>query len=210
MPRRANKYIEEIRQRPWCNLTDSGDFTERNRDRFSARVHQDNFESWQFVLGKTIADPNLIIQATVDSECETEDMPWGNSRGLLVSTRLRQLIESIAPNQAQFIPAQIRHPGSDQLVQHLGQPYWMMNTLLCIDITDRVQSEYHIVQEDDGRVRYSFDRHVVDVSRIPRGAMLVRDFNFKNCLIVHATLRDAILDSKMTGCQFYPVGLTNA
>jgi hypothetical protein len=86
----------------------------------------------------------------------------------------------------------------------------MMNTLLCTEITDFEKSEFRVVPEADGAFRYSFDRHVIDVSRIPPEARLVRDINFENCLHVHAVLRDAILDAKMTGCQFYPSALSHA
>jgi hypothetical protein len=205
--RRAKALITEIKERPWCNLTDSGDFLESNCDRMSVNIKQDNSESWRFVIGKVITE-DMVVYGSTDDEAPTEDMPWGNSRGLITSTRLRALIESIAPKQAQFVPVVITNAHSGLQVLH-DEQYWMINALHCVDLTDYELSEYTLHNEAGGRKRYSFDKHVIDVRKIPPGIFLVRDCNFAISLLVHAVLRDAILDAKISGCQFYPVYLSH-
>ena len=187
----------------WWKLSDMGDAEEKRRRRYSVSVELGNADSWKFCLGARLPEDHPTVRAVEEDDppAPVEDMPWGNSRGLLVSDRLRRLIEREAPEHVQFVPAAIRTRQGTPVTDRA--PFWMMNVLRIIDCTDYEASEYTIRDEPDGTTFYSFDVHVTDSRMIPDDVVMTRILQFANIVLVRDSLRRAILDAGMTGCQFY-------
>lgn len=185
----------------WWKLSCSGNANERKEWRYLVKLMLDPVQEWWFAKGRPIREPLPPITAIAYEDGPVEDMPWGENTLLLVSDRLRQLFEREAPGHAEFFPATILTT-KKRPVRELA-PFWAMNILRIIDCTHYEASEYTTREEPDGSTFYSFDVHVTDSSKIPDDVVMTRILQFPNIVLVRDSVRRAVLDAGMTGCQFY-------
>lgn len=86
-------------------------------------------------------------------------------------------------------------------------PYWMVNFMQMMDCYHRSLSDFNILDdpsEPDGK-RFSFNKLVIDSSRVPEDVLLCRVYRYENVVIVRRRLREVLDAHGITGVQYYPV-----
>ncbi|HYC99685.1 MAG TPA: DUF1629 domain-containing protein [Phycisphaerales bacterium] len=165
-------------------------------------------QTWAFAQGKPL--PPTQPRSVVVSDAPTcfEDMAWGDGCGTVVSTRLRTLLERIAPGHAQFIPCTVKYGKRRPKVISEGE-HWMVNWLHMVDCFDTVASRHEGKVDQFGDINYTscFDP-VYDLRRIPPEIRILRVKGARMTVLVDAGIREAIEAAGITGPQFMSIRVT--
>ncbi|HEX2837023.1 MAG TPA: DUF1629 domain-containing protein [Phycisphaerales bacterium] len=136
-------------------------------------------------------DPNTRFTPKVKGPIE--DYPWCMRSVPVVSDRLRRLIETHAPNNAQFLPVRILYAGQPF---DAGQPYWVANWLNIAD-GRKVQK-----QVDNSDMGHYFDNLILFDCADPA----VHIFRWRDNPTVEfmsQDLRQILTSAGVTGIQYY-------
>jgi hypothetical protein len=126
-----------------------------------------------------------VLYYEVEPSAPPEDCPWAGM-GLVVSSRLRSIVEEMDPNAAQFLPVTIELLNKQKLV---GQ-YFLMNILQEVDCIDEEGST--VVQACVVRARVPDHCHVFRVKHKRLGDRIASD-----------EFRKRVIREGITGIQFY-------
>jgi hypothetical protein len=120
-----------------------------------------------------------------------QDRPDTDDCNLVVSDRLRLLLDSLASGDLQFLPINITGPKSDELAQ-----YWLVNWLTVCDCLDRPKS----LRKD--RIGVYVEVPVIDTSRIEQHVKmaLVKDYEVMD-IVAESVVRE-INQHGITGFRF--------
>lgn len=184
-------------------LSNMGDATEEDLDRFQVMVELENPDSWQFCLGRKIGSGFPDIRVELLDKSDPEDMPWSDSCVYLASDRLRAFLKEILPGQQQFLPTKLVRKGKTVT----DFRYWAVNWLRMVDCFDRERSEYQVVPVPGhpNETRHSFDRLVINKAAVPEDAAVFRVQHYETVVIARDWVRKRLEYAGMTGCQFYDV-----
>jgi len=191
-------------RKEWYDMSDMGE--RHGRNRWQVFPEMSNAESWKFVLGKLLPEDHPRVLVLSDSAECFEDMAWGEGCGMVISTRLRDLFERVAPDHAQFIPCTIKYGKRRPRIISEGE-HWMVNWLNIVDCFDTARSRYYPSTDRYGDPDYSLCTDlVVDSSRIPPDKEVFRVKGMEITVLVSAKVHSALLAEGITGPQFRPVG----
>lgn len=124
-----------------------------------------------------------------------EDCPWVDSEVAVVSTRFKDIIESAAPGQCQFIPIDIMY---NELP--VDNDYWVLNLLNVIDCIDKHRSIEFRRSNDQMDESYYFP--VVNPEKVPTEISIFRVKLSEANIMVRSKLRDTIRRARVSGVQF--------
>lgn len=86
--------------------------------------------------GRLVDSWNPDTVAECDRKGPVEDMPWCSPHGYVVSQRIREILERMAPGNCQFLPVTVQYK---RRTIDAG-PYWVLNILNVVDCLDMVKS----------------------------------------------------------------------
>jgi len=136
---------------------------------------------------------DLVVRC--DDPGPLEDMPWASVH--IVSDRLRVLLETCAPACAQYLQIVLRQYDNTPT----SERYWIANWTHIVECLNDELS--HCVV--DAGPYSEFDRMVIDASKIPLDMPICRMKRSTNTVVVRDDIRRTIINSGMTGCQFYTI-----
>ncbi|MBS0197690.1 MAG: hypothetical protein JSR77_13125 [Planctomycetes bacterium] len=135
-----------------------------------------------------------------------DDAPWNTKDELVVSNRLRELLEFIAPGQAQYLPMSLKRArwevvDMSKFVVHeegaemIGGPgdYWMMNTLVEVDCMD-----WKLAKSSPWR-------SAIDVAKVPGDVQLFRIADQRSVVYCRRRVREVCVEAGIRGLQFREV-----
>lgn len=137
--------------------------------------------------------PPLVAEA--ERPDGIEDVPYVYSSFLVVSDRVRRIIEEAGPTDCQFLPIDIRHKG-----RSLELTYWAMHVLRTIDCADHAKSSY--VLRGDGTIPL-YCRVTIIPERVPPEVSTFHILHSTAATIIRDSLRKALRRAKVTGALYY-------
>jgi hypothetical protein len=140
-------------------------------------------------------DEQTGLTATAGRTHRLEDFPWTNSDVMIVSDRVRAVIQSFSETDCVFYPMRIYWQSTN-----IPDKYWLMqvaNVIDCVDVdhSDTATSEYGI---------HFFYR--IDPGLVPEGAFIFRPNKTTSMCVVRHEVRMALDKIRTTGCFFRTAG----
>jgi hypothetical protein len=134
------------------------------------------------------------LQIPVKKMGMSADFTFGSFMMPVVKPHVAQIVESIAPQAVQRIPAIIQ-----------DDDYEVLNVVLSIDCVDEDQTlvQYH-TRGDPGRKYDMLARKIIDEAKA-RGQHIFRLANWEISLIVSEIVRDRFAQAGVTGISYTPV-----
>lgn len=150
---------------------------------------------WQFNRCSRISDWSASSAVLSCPKTKVyEDMPWTIGGTLVVSDRLRALIEKRDASLAQFLPVTMEGPGAADLPWN----YWILNLLKSCDCLDKPRS---MNEYDDGSGAF-VEQEVVEPAKIPDGFVIGRIVDDMTVAIICEDLCQEINDAGLIGPNF--------
>lgn len=120
---------------------------------------------------------------------------------MLVSDRLRLLLERCVPNHAEFLPVVVTYNGEPLKVQR----YWVVNWLFMVDCLDWSKSMWYQPKGTATKAERVVVNAVIDFSKIDSNVKICRIFGAESRVLISSDIRNLIEEAGITGCQFYTV-----
>ncbi len=116
--------------------------------------------------------------------------------GLVFSTRLRELLDSLGIDNIEYYTLEIVDPRTGKKFSD----YRIANVVGLVDCVDREKSDCKYF--DDGEIK-RIHKLVLDESRIPSKLRIFRLAGRTVLTVVHQSIKEAIESAGITGCVFY-------
>ncbi|MBS0197688.1 MAG: hypothetical protein JSR77_13115 [Planctomycetes bacterium] len=139
----------------------------------------------------------------VEPGVRLDDLPWNTANQLIVSDRLKALLEDLAPRQVQYLPMKVirakwklvdlsrfvvQRKGS-RILAPLGS-YWLMNTLMEVDCMNVELAKTDLY------------RTCIETSRVPPNVQVFRIKGRAASAFCRRKVREACVAAGMRGVQF--------
>ncbi len=119
--------------------------------------------------------------------------------GLVVSTRLRELLDSLDIDNIEYYNLEMVEPRTGESFSD----YKIANVVGLVDCVDRDKSDLKYFYDGDIK---RIHKLVLDESRIPSGLHIFRLAGRTVLTVVHWSVKEAIESAGLTGCVFYQPG----
>jgi len=126
----------------------------------------------------------------------TDHLSIGEVYGLVLSAKFRELLHSLMVENIQYIDLDIVDPKTGNIFND----YKVANIVGVVDCINREMSD--ITCYDDGDIKY-VDSLVFDEAKIPEDLKVFRIAGYEVALVIHESVKNAIIKSGITGCVFY-------
>ncbi len=142
--------------------------------------------------------PDIVLTLDGDSRMGrmTDCLAITEIYGLVFSSRLRELLDSIGINNIEYYKLEIVNPRSGKKFSD----YYIANVVGLVDCVDREKSELKYF--DDGDIK-RIRKLVLDQSRIPSKLRIFRLAKRTILTVVHQSVKEVIESAGLTGCVFY-------
>ena len=152
----------------------------------------------QFNVGTRMAAqvPTVVFELTPDLYgALTDDLYAPGARGLVLSRRLCDLLRSAGVDNVDYYPCIIRDLVKGQDLEG----YSIANVIGCVSCLDLDSS---VVSQDSLGNIFSIQKMAIDESRA-LGLLVFRLAEFPPLVIVHESVKSAVMAAGMTGLKFY-------
>lgn len=144
--------------------------------------------------------PTQKIILTLDNDSKngkmTDHLSIDEIYGLVFSLRLRELLFSFMVDNVQYFDLDI----IDKKNNKIYTDYKVANVVGVVDCINKSKSD--ITCYADGDIKY-VDSLILDESKIPKELKIFRLSEYRIALVIHQSIKDAIVASGITGCVFY-------
>jgi len=113
----------------------------------------------------------------------------------LFSEKLRNVVEAVAPNEAEFFPADI------VCKENKIEGFYAINPLCRFDCVDMSKSEHEQINFDKNNPQYTFYYEVL-LDEIPYGSKLVICNEFGRQIVIDRTIKDECVSRGLKGLRF--------
>lgn len=179
----------------------SNEFVDEDHDAdLSGDVNLDLGDEISFMNGVSVISSVPKVTMTLNNDSRigvmTDHLSIAEVYGLVFSSRLRQLMKNLMVNNIQYFDFEIVSPKNNKIYTD----YKIANIVGLADCVDKDNSD--IKYFNSGSIK-RIRKLVLDESKIPPELKIFRLANDTSTPIIHQSIKDAILNSGITGCLFY-------
>jgi len=181
----------------------SNEFVDEGSDAdLSGDINLDLGDEISFDNGVPITSSIPKIILTLDSDSRmgkmTDHLSIDEVCGLVFSAQLCELLHNSMVDNIQYFDFDIVNPKNNNTYTN----YKIANVVGLVDCVDKEKSD--LTFYDSGTIEF-IDKLVLDESKIPPELKIFRLANRATLIVMHKSIKDAILDAGITGCVFYKV-----
>ncbi len=147
-------------------------------------------------LKKKVPDITLTLDGDSRVGRMTDHLSIDELYGLVFSSRLRELLDSLGIKNIEYYNLEIVNPRNGKKFSD----YKIANVVGLADCVDEEKSDLEYFQ--DGDIKF-VNRMVFDESKIPGELRIFRLAKMTVLPVIHQSVKDAIENARLTGCLFY-------